>query len=186
MSIINYYNNPTIIDWHVDENGQPISLLIQNETKQVVDGKIPLEGIPDEQYRIQITGMVEVNIKDKIDASNKFKCSYTHGLLYVDQSLNGTNITITRYYSRGVIFYPSSRIWHKLSVDGKVSQTLDDAFNIIDSELIQKAHIHEHKAVLDKFSEVDGKVVYNGKAIGGATLDTVQPTDGSTWLKVIG
>lgn len=148
MSIINYYNNPTVIDWHVDENGKPISLLVQNETKQVVDGKIVLEGIPDEQYRIQITGMVEVNIKDKIDLPEKFKCSYTHGILYFDQSLNGTNITITRYYSRGVIFYPSSRVWVNLSVDGKVIQTMDGAFNILaeqssNIQALQGVRIHE-------------------------------------------
>ena len=148
MSIINYYNNPLVVNWNLDEFGKPVSLLIQNETKQVVDGKIPLEGIPDEQYRIQITGYVEINIKDKIDAPNKFKCDYTHGVLYLDKSLNGTSVNIDRYYSRGMYFYPSSRVYLSLDVNGNVIQTLDGAFDVLsgqstDIQALQTTRIHE-------------------------------------------
>ena len=34
--------------------------------------------------------------------------------------------------------------------------------------LISKAHTHENKAVLDKFSETDGKPIYDGNEIGGS------------------
>lgn len=128
MSMINYHD-PTVIQMNLDDNGKEVSLPMVNEAKQVVDGKIPLEGLPDEQYRIQITGYVEINIKDKIDAPNKFKCDYTHGILYFDQSKNGASINIDKYYSRGQFYISASRVWTKLDNLGNVSETLTDVEN---------------------------------------------------------
>lgn len=129
MSIINYYNSPTVINWNLDQNGQQVSLPIQNETKQVVEGKIPLEGLPDEQYRVAINGYVEIGIKDRIDSPNKFKCDYTHGVLYFDQSKNGESINITKYYSRGGFYIPAQRVYTKINNFGEVVETLD---NVVD------------------------------------------------------
>lgn len=148
MSIINYYNSPTVINWNLDDDGKKISTPISNESKQVVDGKIPLEGLPDEQYRIKITGYVEIDIKDKIDSTDKFKCDYTHGVLYFDQSIEGEAVNIDKYYSRGQFFIPASRVWSKLSVEGKVIQTIGGAFEQMDSQLsdinkLKNTRIHE-------------------------------------------
>lgn len=41
--------------------------------------------------------------------------------------------------------------------------TVEDALN----KLIRESHSHANKAVLDKFSETDGKPTYNGQALGG-------------------
>ena len=41
--------------------------------------------------------------------------------------------------------------------------SVEDALN----KLIPKSHTHSNKAVLDKFSETDGKPIYNGEPIGG-------------------
>lgn len=125
MSIINHYNSPTVINWNLDENGKQVSLPIVNETKQVVDGKIPLEGLPDEQFRVQINGYVEIDIREKIDAPNKFKCDYTHGVLYFDQSKSGANINVNKYYSRGQFYVPISRVWTKLGSSGEVLETME-------------------------------------------------------------
>lgn len=38
-------------------------------------------------------------------------------------------------------------------------------------ELIPNSHTHSNKAVLDKFSETDGKPTYNGEALGGGAGD---------------
>ena len=46
-----------------------------------------------------------------------------------------------------------------------VSEALD--------ELVPKSHTHANKAVLDKFSETDGKPTYNGEALGGGTSDFI-------------
>ena len=125
MSIVNYHD-PTVINWNLDDDGQQVSLPIQNETKQVVDGKIPLEGLPDEQYRIQINGYVEINIRDKIDTPNKFKCDYTHGILYFSQDKNGTSINVNKYYSRGQFYISLNRVWTKLGSSGEVLETMEN------------------------------------------------------------
>lgn len=132
MSMINYHD-PTVIQMNLDDNGKEVSLPMVNETKQVVDGKIPLEGLPNEQYRVQITNYVEVDIRDEIDAPNKFKCDYTHGVLYFDQSKNGQNINIDKYYSRGQFYIPSSRVWTRINSFGEVVETLDDLTNTINN-----------------------------------------------------
>ena len=46
-----------------------------------------------------------------------------------------------------------------------VSEALD--------ELVPDSHTHTNKAVLDKFSETDGKPTYNGEALGGGTSDFI-------------
>ena len=87
-----------------------------------------------------INGYVEIDIRDKIDSSEKFKCDYTHGILYFDQSLNGMSININKYYSRGQFYLPASRIWTKIDDFDNVTETLDDTVgkladieNIIDN-----------------------------------------------------
>ncbi len=148
MSMIDYFHSPTIINWNLDNQGNPVSVTIENETKQVVNGKIPLDGIPDEQYRVFIDNMFEIDIRDKIDSPEKFKCDYTHGVLYFSQELNGQSININKYYSKGHFFIPASRVWVKLSVDGEVIQTMDGAFDILDEQsndisALQNVRIHE-------------------------------------------
>ena len=39
--------------------------------------------------------------------------------------------------------------------------------------LVTKSHTHSNKAVLDKFSETDGKPTYNGEALGGGAGDFI-------------
>ena len=46
-----------------------------------------------------------------------------------------------------------------------VSEALD--------ELVPNSHTHSNKAVLDKFTETDGKPTYNGEALGGGASDFI-------------
>lgn len=150
MSIINAYGDSTITVWELDDNGQKISVPIQNESKQVIGNKIILEGLPDEQYRVFIDGFVEIDIKENITEPNQFKVAYRNGTgsLFVHESLDGQWITVSKYFSKGQYYLPASRIWIKLSVDGEVIQTLDGAFDILDNQsanisALHRARIHE-------------------------------------------
>ena len=49
-----------------------------------------------------------------------------------------------------------------------VNETRKDVLRLNKSE-----HTHSNKAVLDKFSETDGKPTYNGEALGGGTSDFI-------------
>ncbi len=146
MSIVNYHD-PTVINWNLDDDGQQVSLPIQNEIKQVVDGKIPLEGLPDEQYRIQINGYVEINIRDEIDAPDKFKCDYTHGVLYFHQSKNGAEININKYYSRGQFYIPINRVWTKLGSSGEVLETMENWLLTLNSAVGNESERMSNEAV---------------------------------------
>lgn len=135
MSIMNSYGDATVAVWEVDNNGEKISIPILNEPKQVIGNKFVLEGIPDEQYRVFINGLVEIDIKDKITNANQFKVDYRkNGVVFVHDSLDGQWLTVSSYSSKGLVYMPASRIWTKLSVDGKVTQTMDGAFDILDSQ----------------------------------------------------
>lgn len=149
MSIINY-NNPIITDWNVDEFGKKVSVEILNETHQVVQNKIVLNQLPDEQARVFINEtFVEINIKDNITQVNQFKVDYSKsGVVYLHETLDGQFITIQRYKGRGVTMYPSSRVWVKLDINGNVIQTMDGAFDVLanqsnDVQALRGTRIHE-------------------------------------------
>lgn len=131
MNISNYHD-PTIINWNLDNEGKPISLPVENEIKQILNKKIILEGIPDEQYRINIDNFVEINIRDKIENENEFKCDYTYGVLYFHNNQEGQEININKYYSRGQFYFPASRIYSSIDSYGNITNTIQ---NLIDTSV---------------------------------------------------
>ena len=69
--------------------------------------------------------------------------------------------------------FSMTQIW-----SSAVSYSNDALPNVADvesalNELVPKSHTHANKAVLDKFSETDGKPTYNGEALGGGTSDFI-------------
>ena len=123
------YNDPTIIKWEVDEFGNKISVEITNETKQIVGNKLVLEGMPDEYYRVQIAGFAEIDINSQITTTTQFKVDYRKtGIIYFHPDLDGTTITIDKYYSRGLVYFPASRIWTKIE-GADISETLNEVID---------------------------------------------------------
>lgn len=119
------YNDQTITRWEVDEFGNKVSVEILNETKQIIGNKIVLEGMPDEFYRVQINGFTEIDLNQSIVATNQFKVDYRKtGVVYFHPDLDGQTVTINKYFSRGLIYFPASRIWTKIDL-GDVTETLD-------------------------------------------------------------
>ena len=121
-----------------------------------------------------------INYQNASGASNAY--------LIDDLVVSGDNITfswlLSRYvtFSQGVVKYSFcakkldgdtiSNEWNTTIATGLVIQGLEATREIIEENpdiiesLISKAHTHENKAVLDKFSETDGKPTYDGIAIG--------------------
>lgn len=122
------YNDPLFIQWNTDEAGNKISVEILNEEHKIVDNKVTLTQIPDNFYRVQINGFTEINIKEEIDSATKFKVNYLNGIITFDSSLDGQTITITKYYGRGIIYYPASRIYSETN-GNNVVETLQDIIN---------------------------------------------------------
>ena len=122
-----------------------------------------------------------INYQNASGASNAY--------LIDDIVVSGDNITFSWLLSRYVTLSPGvvkysfcakkldgdtiSNEWNTTIATGLVIQGLEATREIIEENpdiieaLISKAHTHENKAVLDKFSETDGKPTYNGEAIGG-------------------
>lgn len=121
-----------------------------------------------------------INYQNASGASNAY--------LIDDLVVSGENITfswlLSRYvtFSQGVVKYnfcakkldgdTISNEWNTTIATGLVIQGLEATREIIEENpdiiesLISKAHSHENKSVLDKFSETDGKPTYDGIAIG--------------------
>ena len=121
-----------------------------------------------------------INYQNASGASNAY--------LIDDIVVSGDNITFSWLLSRYVTFSPGvvkysfcakkldgdtiSNEWNTTIATGLVIQGLEATREIIEENpdiieaLISKAHTHENKLVLDKFSETDGKPTYNGTAIG--------------------
>ena len=129
-----------------------------------------------------------INYQNASDASNAY--------LIDDIVVSGDNITFSWLLSRYVTFSPGvvkynfcakkldgdtiSNEWNTTIATGLVIQGLEATREIIEENpdiieaLISKAHTHENKAVLDKFSETDGKPTYNGTAIGGSGASSAE------------
>ena len=122
-----------------------------------------------------------INYQNASGASNAY--------LIEDIAVSGDNITFSWLLSRNVTVSPGvvkynfcakkldgdtiSNEWNTTIATGLVIQGLEATREIIEENpdiiesLISKAHTHENKSVLDKFSETDGKPTYDGQAIGG-------------------
>lgn len=123
MNIINL--DPVKIIWNVDENNNKVSQLMQPENHVVVNGKITLLQIPDKFNRVTIAGKTEIHdFSSPIDDATKFRVDYSTGIIFLHSSLEGQTITVDRYYGRGMILYPASRIYSKVDATGQVVEVV--------------------------------------------------------------
>jgi len=133
---IQSYLDPIINMYNKDAEGRPITILIQNEQHEAVNGKIVLNQVPDRLPKVIINGMTEILYDKVITSSTLFKVDYDMGIIYLHPDLNGNLITIASYYGVKVYYFPASRVWTVLSGNGGVTETFQD---IIDSVEVIKA-----------------------------------------------
>ena len=127
------YNDPTIVNWNTDENGNKIAVGVDNEPGEIIKGILTLNGIPDPQYKVFISSEFnEIDIKKPLTEIDQFKVDYTHGFVYFHKDFPEKSMTIEKYYSRGQWLLPATRIWTKIDDWGNVTQTLDDVTGKID------------------------------------------------------
>ena len=123
---VNTYKDPLFIQWNVDGMGNKISVERLNEEYIVAGNKIVLREIPDYGYGVEISGKIElrgISTNAVISNANEFKVDYATGIITVHESLNASLIIVDRYFGRGAIYTPASRVWTKIA-DGEVVQTL--------------------------------------------------------------
>lgn len=117
------------IQWYTDSLGQKQSVQIDNEIGQVINGKLTLSHIPDYFYKVQITGYNETT-EGSLSVTD-FRVNYMNGDVIFHPSVEGQNITVNRYFARGVVLYPASRIYTKMGTAGQIEQTLQDLIDSI-------------------------------------------------------
>lgn len=131
---INYdqFNGDALIfKYNIDEHGNPISIKVDKEEKQVsIHGTIQLEFVPDEYNRVVILNednsqMVEVFNRDEIK-SNTYYIDYNNGIAYLDKAQFG-KVKVYNYYKKGLQLIGCSRIYDEHDVTGKnVMMTLQE------------------------------------------------------------
>lgn len=120
-----------IFRYNIDSNGNPISIKVDNEEKQVspVNNTIQLEGVPDEVNRLAIIGkdnvaLTEVeNLCDVTDST--FYCDYHSGKVHFS-SIHQGKTKVINYYQKGVELISTSRIYDEDSLGESVIKTLKD------------------------------------------------------------
>lgn len=112
-----------IFKYNLDEYGNPISIKVDKEEKQVsVHGTIQLEYVPDEYNKVIIlnednTQMTEVFNRDEIKP-NTYYVDYNNGVVYLDKSQFGKT-KIYNYYNKGIQLIGCSRIYDEHDISGK-------------------------------------------------------------------
>jgi hypothetical protein len=178
---INYISNPIYVDWLKDDDGNKISLPVNNEQKQVADNKIVLDYIPDQFYKVTFqsgsTPTVEISINDAIISPSQYKVDYSIGFVYLHPSLEASVLTFN-YYKKGMMMYPASRIYTKLSDSGaSIESTLQEQVSILAT--------YDYKGVYNNTQAyVKNNIVYYNGSTYMCSVDTTigaYPTDINTW-----
>lgn len=131
------YNNinPIVNELYIGSDGVRYAKEMTNEQHTVNNSKIVLNGLPDNGYRISVEYngalMVEIPIRELIEDERNFKVDYSYGYIYFHPNLEGKNIVVKEYHSRGLSYFPANRVYTELDEWGRVRETLADSATMI-------------------------------------------------------
>lgn len=162
------FNNPIHIVWRSGSSDDPY--VDRVDIAKVVNQRAVLLEIPDELYRVRISGMQEINyerfIKDTLKR-DEFYVDYSNGFVYFHSSKEAETISIS-YKGRGMLLYPDTRI---ISWDGRSpGQTLREITEQVKEEI---------KTLIDKtqnYEEYLQKVIIAVNDANNATDQALQAT----------
>lgn len=111
-----------IYKYNIDENGNPVSIAIEEQKAVSTHGTIQLEQIPDELNRIVMlnengTQMFEVFNRDDI-RENSYYIDYENGVAYFNKD-NFEKVKVYNYYGKGIQLIGCSRIYDEHDVRGQ-------------------------------------------------------------------
>jgi|GEM_PF-2027150 len=180
--MFNTFRDPVYWDWYRDANGNKTSVLRTNESHVVVNNYIVLMEIPDEYYKVQIEGMSEIPWDKPITNPNQFKVFYTIGWIEFHPSMEGKNVLIKQYYSKGICYIPASRIYVELDNNGNITETIQ--------KYVDSIKVFQYKGIYsdEETYYTNHQVYYNGSTYiclrNG--VKGVNPTDTNTWRVIAG
>lgn len=113
-----------LLHYHVDEQGNPIAVKIDNEVKQVspIHHAVQLSQVPDEKHRMVIVDdlnneLIEVFNMDEIKENNYY-INYTSSIVYFHPS-KANKIYIFNYFGLGLEMVGASRIYDETTWTGE-------------------------------------------------------------------
>lgn len=118
------------IKWHVDGIGREFVEEIRNEKHIVIDGQFVLNQVPSKFHKVKITNLqlFETSFQKPLTPT-LYKVDYNIGIVYVDSSLNG-QLIIVDYFGKGIVYYPSSRIYTEVDDNGNVVDTVGSIIDV--------------------------------------------------------
>lgn len=148
-----YYDvDPIVNELYVDNHGNKYSVLVTNEEHRVVDSRVILNGLPDPGYRVVVESdgniLTEVSLNEKLSDNTKYKVDYANGFVNLHSNLEGQMVNVKQYHSRGLTYFPASRVYTELDEWGKVKETVSD----IEGSIAQVIEITE--TLPDKLEQV--------------------------------
>lgn len=99
--------------WRVDEQGNPMTVQIQEQTYVGETLYLVLEEIPDNYNRVTIVSSTGMKFYESLNrnvlGNNKFYVDYQNGIIYFDSSMLGQTVYVN-YYGKGYKRINSQRI----------------------------------------------------------------------------
>ena len=166
---VEYLANPTlfndpIIVVNYTENGSNVSKQITNESREIVNNKTLLQGIPLKFPSRPIISFIDNGVKKYMSeipegsppSSMSYTVDYTYGWIFFDSSMNGKTVTVESYYSRGYWLISEQRVWTRFSADGGMLETLED----LTTEIKSYRYLEEYNP--NTTYERNNQVILNG------------------------
>lgn len=92
-----------------------VSEKLPPQERLVFDCMVELCGLPDANFGVKIADDTGKRMKEAKHsrelAENEFFIDYTHGYAHFHRKMEGRVVTIEEMYSRGLLYYPASRIY---------------------------------------------------------------------------
>ena len=148
------YTDPIINNYRRDEQGAKQAKQISGEQHKVVNGKVALSELPDEEQVLSIEGYNETKdwnteLKDK-----QFRVDYTNGFIYFSPTQDGQSVSVN-YFGLGVTYFPASRVWLEVDGENNVKKTLGD----VQGDIEEAKKLSENQEQLKKdLDEQGGKL----------------------------
>jgi hypothetical protein len=170
MSVFN--NNDTVlIAWRKGDANEPY--ISRSDTKKIVNSTIILEEVPDPFNKVSISGYYE--IASGLPTSNQFIVNYQVGSITFNSSEEAKTV-VANYMGRGIIQYPSSRIYLNDSSNLYTSTNVED----FTAEIMNKANSLQSQITSETQSRINSdtnhanstqahpaqNITYSGKVTG--------------------
>ena len=129
------YQDGFYVWYRTDDNGKPILIHIENESKRIAGNQFMLDEIPDVNAKVFIEGYQEVGINQPIKNEFHYKVNYNTGFVRFHPSQDGQTVNINSYWGRGNFYISDKMIYTGINSEGvpeTLSKLTDELVKLLD------------------------------------------------------